>query len=93
MNSIVQDLNDERCYLCGCVRELELHHIMHGTANRRLSTRYGLTCWLCRTHHTGRFGVHSHAELNRKLQQDAQTAFERTHPHAEWMTLFGKNYL
>lgn len=93
MNSIVQDLSEERCYLCGCVLDLELHHIMHGTANRRLSTRYGLTCWLCRTHHTGRFGVHTHVALNRKLQQDAQTAFERTHTHAEWMTLFGKNYL
>ena len=93
MNSIVQDLSEERCYLCGSVRELELHHIMHGTANRRLSTRYGLTCWLCRTHHTGRFGVHSNAELNHILQQEAQTAFERTHTHAEWMTLFGKNYL
>ena len=93
MNSIVQDLSEERCYLCGCVRDLELHHIMHGTANRRLSTRYGLTCWLCHTHHTGRFGVHSHAELNRKLQQDAQTAFERTHTHAMWMRIFGKNYL
>ena len=93
MNSIVQDLSEERCFVCGSMRELELHHIMHGTANRRLSTRYGLTCWLCHTHHTGRFGVHSNAELNRKLQQDAQTAFERTHTHAEWMTLFGKNYL
>lgn len=93
MNSIVQDLSEERCYLCGSVRDLELHHIMHGTANRRLSTRYGLTCWLCRTHHTGRFGVHSNAELNRILQQEAQTAFERTHTHAKWMMIFGKNYL
>lgn len=93
MNSIVQDLSEERCYLCGSVRDLELHHIMPGTANRRLSTRYGLTCWLCRTHHTGRFGVHSNAELNRILQQEAQTAFERTHTHAEWMMIFGKNYL
>ena len=93
MNSIVQDLSEERCFVCGSMRELELHHIMHGTANRRLSTRYGLTCWLCHTHHTGRFGVHSDAKFNRILQQEAQTAFERTHTHAEWMTLFGKNYL
>ena len=91
--SIVQDLRVERCFVCGYARELELHHIMHGTANRRLSTRYGLTCWLCRTHHTGRFGVHSNAELNRKLQQEAQTAFEKTHSREEWMTIFGKNYL
>jgi hypothetical protein len=75
------------------MRELELHHIMHGTANRRLSTRYQLTCWLCRTHHTGRYGVHNNADLNRRLQQDAQKAFEAIYSHAEWMMIFGKNYL
>lgn len=91
--SIVQDLSVERCFVCGSTRELELHHIMHGTANRRLATRYKLTCWLCRTHHTGRFGVHSNPELNRRLQMEAQTAFEKTHSHNEWMKIFGKNYL
>lgn len=93
MTSIVQDLSIERCFVCGSVRELQLHHIMHGNANRRLSTRYQLTCWLCRTHHTGRFGVHSNAELNKRLQAEAQTAFEKTHTHEEWMKIFGKNYL
>lgn len=92
-DSIVQDLRVERCYVCGSARELELHHIMHGTANRRLSTRYGLTCWLCRTHHTGRNGVHYNAELNHKLQEVAQKAFEGAYSHAEWMKIFGKNYL
>lgn len=93
MSSIVQDLSVERCFVCGSTRELELHHIMHGTANRRLATRHGLTCWLCRTHHTGRYGVHSNAELNRQLQQEAQRAFERTHTRTDWMNIFGKNYL
>ena len=93
MTSIVQDLTVERCFVCGCVRNLELHHIMHGTANRRLATKHGLTCWLCRTHHTGRFGVHSNATLDLWLKQDAQAAFEKTHTHAEWMKIFGKNYL
>ena len=93
MTSIVQDLTVERCFVCGSMRDLELHHIMHGTANRRLATRYQLTCWLCRTHHTGRFGVHSNHTLNLQLQREAQTAFERTHSHAEWMKIFGKNYL
>ena len=93
VTSIVQDLAVERCFVCGSMRELELHHIMHGTANRRLATRYQLTCWLCRTHHTGRFGVHSNPDLNRRLQQEAQTAFEKTHSHETWMKIFGKNYL
>ena len=93
IESIVQDLRNERCFVCGCTRELELHHIMHGTANRRLATQYGLTCLLCRFHHTGKTGVHNNAELNRRLQREAQMAFERTHTHAEGMTIFGKNYL
>lgn len=93
MISIVQDLTQERCFVCGSMRNLELHHIMHGTANRRLATRYKLTCWLCRTHHTGAYGVHRDADLNRALQREAQMAFERTHSHKEWMTIFGKNYL
>lgn len=93
MESIVQDLTVERCFVCGSVRDLELHHIMHGTANRRLATKYQLTCWLCRTHHTGRFGVHGNADLNRRLQMEAQTAFEKKHSHEMWMKIFGKNYL
>jgi len=93
MTSIVQDLDERRCFLCGSVRDLELHHIMHGSANRRLATQYQLTCWLCRTHHTGRFGVHQNADLNRRLQMEAQAAFEKTRSRAEWMKIFGKNYL
>ena len=91
--SIVQDLNIERCFVCGSMRNLELHHIMHGTANRRLATKYGLTCWLCRGHHRGAHGVHFNPALNRQLQQVAQAAFEETHSRQEWMTIFGKNYL
>ena len=93
VTSIVQDLSVERCFVCGSMRELELHHIMHGTANRRISTRLHLTCWLCRTHHTGKYGVHNDPVLNHTLQAEAQTAFEKTHTHEEWMQIFGKNYL
>ena len=93
MISIVQNLDEERCFLCGSHRNLELHHIMHGTANRRLSTKYGLVCWLCRPHHTGRIGVHQDPILNEKLEQTAQRAFEAMYGHTEWMNLFRKNYL
>ena len=93
MKSIVQNLEEPRCYVCGSAQNLELHHIMHGTANRRLSTRYGLVCWLCKFHHTGSNGVHSNAVLNRQLQQAAQREFELTHGHELWMEVFKKNYL
>ena len=93
MISIVQNLDDERCFVCGSRRSLELHHIMHGSANRRLSTKYSLVCWLCRTHHTGSIGVHNDYKLDEKLKQTAQKAFEEMYGHGLWMETFRKNYL
>lgn len=91
MNSIMQ--KDERCYVCGCTRDLELHHVMSGTANRKLSERYGLVVFLCRDHHTGRIGVHQDIFLKNRLERDAQRAFEMEYGHARWMQVFRKNYL
>ena len=93
MISIVQNLDEQRCFVCGSHRDLELHHMMHGNANRRLSTKWGLVCWLCRTHHTGRFGVHNDIELDNKVKRAAQTAFEVMYGHTLWMETFRKNYL
>lgn len=90
MTSIVQDMTHERCFVCGRTGALDLHHMMHGVANRRLATRWGLTCYLCRTCHVR---AHSDKKLNLWLEQQAQTAFEKTHTRQEWMTIFGKNYL
>ena len=90
INSIVQDLAAEQCFLCGRTTNLELHHIMHGVANRRWATRFGLLCWLCAPCHRL---VHCDAMTNKRLQQHAQRAFERTHTRQEWMNVFRKNYL
>lgn len=91
MKSILQ--NEKRCYLCGAVVGLECHHIMSGTANRKLSEQYGLKVWLCQRCHTGKDGAQYNPEKNRLLKMDAQYAFERIHGHAEWMRVFKKNYL
>ena len=94
MKSIIHDLEIPRCYACGSPNNLELHHIMHGTANRRLSTRYGLVCYLCRMHHTGQCGVHSgNIRLDKELKAVAQSRFEEIHGHKMWMDIFRKNYL
>ena len=89
--SIMQ--TDERCYICGSCRDLELHHVMSGTANRKLSTRYGLVVFLFRDHHTGRIGVHSDYIMKERLEKDAQRAFEALHGRKLWMQTFRKNYL
>lgn len=73
--------------------ELECHHVMSGTANRRLSDQYGLVVWLCREHHTGDTGVHKNRKKADSLKRLAQIAFEARHSHDEWMQVFKKNYL
>lgn len=90
MKSIVQDLDQEKCFRCGNRGRLDLHHIMHGSANRRWSSRFGLLCWMCRDCHTL---VHCDALENKRLQRIAQQAFEQNYSHAEWMQIFKKNYL
>ena len=91
MRSILQD--EKRCWVCGRVSGLELHHILGGTANRKLSDKYGLTVWLCHEHHTGKHGAQYDPVLNRQLKQDAQFAFEQRFGRALWMQVFKKNYL
>ena len=83
----------ERCFLCGRMTDLECHHVMSGTANRKLSEQYGLKVYLCREHHTGDTGVHKNREKADSLKRLAQIAFEARHSHDEWMQIFRKIYL
>ena len=92
MKSILQD-GEPRCYVCGSVRCLERHHVMSGTANRKLSETYGLWVWLCRDHHTGSIGVHNDFIMKERLEKAAQKAFEERYGHTAWMAIFRKNYL
>ena len=89
--SILQD--EQVCYFCPKYYGLERHHIMAGTANRKLSEKYGLWVWLCKDHHTGKGGAQYEKVLNILLKQRAQQAFESIHGHRLWMDLFRKNYL
>ena len=90
--SILQ--KSKRCWVCHSVYALERHHVMHGTALRKMSEKYGLTVWLCAEHHRGNAGVHgrNHA-LDIALRKYAQRKFEERYSHHEWMRIFGRNYL
>lgn len=84
------------CYVCGRRGFTQEHHIFYGTANRRLSERYGLKVHLGLEHHiVGPEAVHNgNEELNRKLKQEAQRAFESQHgSRKQFMEIFGRNYL
>ena len=104
MESIMQDIKE--CYLCRMEMlqnnnfkqlpssGLECHHIMHGTANRKISEHYGLKVWLCPEHpRTGKDAVHKCRETDLKLIKAGQARFEQVFSHGEWMQVFMKNYL
>lgn len=90
--SIIQT-NKEECYLCHG-RASEEHHVIYGTANRKLSEKYGLKVYLCTDcHRTGKNAVHRNYFTDIKLKQIAQQVFENKYSHEEYMQIFRKNYL
>ena len=93
MKSII--CNDKCCYLCGGTENLEEHHCLHGTANRKLADKYGLTVMLCEKHHRrSPEGVHGgNTVVDLLLKRIAQLCFEMRHSHEKWMQVFGRNYL
>lgn len=98
MKSIMQK-KDGRCYLCMLLygddgtKVTQEHHVIFGTANRKLSERYGLKVYLCIQHHTeSPEAVHKNAEMALFLKIRAQRAFRERFPELNWMEIFGKNY-
>lgn len=91
MKSIIQ-LDTSYCYVCGKYGT-EIHHIFFGNPNRKLSDKYGLMIGLCYEHHRGKTGVHNNRELDLAMKQVGQRMFNRTYPEADFLAVFGKNYL
>lgn len=98
--SILQDAGKDVCFLCvllhGDERQksvLHTHHVFGGTANRKLSERYGLTVKLCPEHHTlGPEAVHKNSEMAKILHACGQTAFESHYPDLAFREIFGRDY-
>lgn len=82
------DMKD-RCFLCGRIRQTEVHHCLFGN-KRKQADRYGLTCHLCPECHGE---LHYHGKNAMTLKRLAQKQFEREYGHEKYMQLFGKNYL
>lgn len=90
--SILQD-DTSCCIICGRYGT-EIHHVIYGSANRKLSDKYGLVVGLCYDHHRGRFGVHNcNKELDMKLKRMAQIRFNEVYENEDFKAIFGKNYL
>ena len=91
MKSIIQEDTDY-CFVCGRYGT-EIHHILFGTANRKLSDKYGLVIGLCYEHHRGRTGVHQNRELDLTMKRVAQREFIKTYQNEDFLAVFGRNYL
>lgn len=91
MSKSILQPNDKYCFITGSVINLDLHHIYHGSANRKFADKYGCWCWL---RHDIHMALHDKdKDLDRYLQQECQLAFEKTHTREEFRKIFGKSYL
>ena len=89
MKSILQ--TDKECIFCGRT-PVEEHHVFGG-ANRKNSTKYGLTVYLCHEHHNEPpEGVHFNKENRKRLQGWAEAIFKKTYKDVKFEDIFGKNY-
>lgn len=92
MKSIIQSDKDI-CYICKG-RASEEHHVIYGTANRKLSEKYGLKVYLCPfCHRIGKQAVHKNTSTDIKVKQAAQQIFNEVYPDLDFLTIFGRNYL
>ena len=89
METVIQ--SNKECYVCGQTTNLHSHHVFFGSANRKLSEKYGMKVWLCGAHHNqSNAGVHFNRQLDLRLKMDAQRVFEKQHSREEFMQIFGR---
>lgn len=94
MKSILQ--TQKECYICGTTTWLEEHHIFEGTANRKLSEKYGLKIFLCHKHHNEPpDGIHFDSWLRDRIKRESQIKFMEHYNKTadEFRIIFGKNYI
>ena len=91
-NSIIQDESKQDCcYICG-QWATDTHHCIHGTANRKLADKDGLTVRLC---HRCHMNLHDHGSFDRELQRIAQACWMEHFEKSEddFRKRYGKSYL
>lgn len=84
----------ERCYLSGTTKDIHIHEVFYGSANRRKSIKYGCCVPLTASlHNMSNNGVHFDKTLDMRLKREMQAAFEKKYSHEKFMEVFGRNYL
>lgn len=91
--SIMQN-DKSRCLICLRTVPLEEHHVVFGTANRKLSEQYGLKVYICpECHRLRKDAVHRDAKRATALKAYAQSCFRIHYPELDFVKIFGRNYL
>ena len=93
ITSIIQT-GEAKCYLCGRMTGLEMHHVLHGRGIRKLADEDGLKVWLCYEHHRL---LHDHGDHDKELQALGQRAYVKArmkegYPKDAAEELFFKRY-
>lgn len=92
LKSIITD-DFETCYFCGMPAEA-IHHVLPGTAKRRISDVNGFTVPLCnKCHNMSNGAVHFDRTKDILLRRICQLYYEKEHSREEWRKLAGRNYL
>lgn len=92
MESIV--MKGKHCWACLTENDLHKHHVFYGSANRKLSEKYGCWIWLCGKHHNmSDRGIHFNKELDILAKKTTQEKFEQKFGHEKFMEIFGRSYL
>lgn len=92
--SIVTE-NARKCYFCGSVRGIEIHHVFGG-AYRRKSDQLGLVVPLCHyCHNEPPDGVHFNRHMSDALKEEVQILAMRAYgwDTERFIQEFGKNYI
>lgn len=91
-----------KCFLCGKECQTHEHHIFGGS-NRRMSTEWGMTVYLCPYCHNKCHNGKGSPLVRRDLHRKGQKVWEDFYglelklsgkcPREEFMKIFGRNYL
>ena len=81
---------EKQCYVTGSRIQLDKHHIYHGS-RRKAADKWGCWVWL---RHDVHMDLHDrNTDLDLKLKQECQEAFEEKYGHRTFMEIFGKSYI
>lgn len=81
------------CVVCGSPR-IQVHHVLFGTANRKISDRFGYVIPLCAEHHLGATGIHWNRGMDLYWKQTVQMHYEKhLGTRTEFINTFGKSWI